>query len=219
MKAINKKILLLTLAGFVLTGGCDKNDTTIEKDFYYSDNRKIYLEKAEHWLTVQVTEDGTEKFKDETLDKFDFEIRLRIYPERHFFWVEKRDGSKIDVNNLTEETNIVRTFPAYYKICDVGGDTIHYIMTDVFSVRFADDVSKEEVKKMNEQYFVEIINTGFDNEYCLRLTEKSSLTTLEVANIYYEDDLTIWSLPSFLVPITFESSKNNSYFDDQRHLL
>ncbi len=191
--------------------------SAIGQDFYYSDNRKIYLEKAEHWLTVQVTEDGTEKFKDETLDKFDLKERLRIYPEHHFFWVEKRDGSKIDVNNLTEETNIVRTFPAYYNICDVVGDTIHFIITDFFHVRFADDVSIEDVKKMNEQYFVEIISTGFDNQYILRLIEKSPLTTLEAANIYYEDDLTIWSLPSFLTK-TKDLSRIDPYFDDQWHL-
>ncbi len=192
--------------------------SAICQDFFYSDNRKIYFEKAEHWLTVQVTEDGIDKFRDETLDKYGLKERMHLLPDSdsNFFWIEKRDGSKIEVKNLQGETNIVRTFPAYYNINHVG-DTIHSIITDVFHVRFADDVLKEDVKKMNEQYFVEIISTGFDNQYLLRLTEKSSLTTLEVANIYYEYDLTIWSLPAFFTKAK-DQTIEDPYFENQWHL-
>ncbi len=122
--------------------------SAISQNFFYSDNRKICFEKAEHWKTVQVREGAINKFRNETLDRFELKERIHLLPDNdsNFFWVEKRDGSKIEVSNLKRETNIVRTFPAYYSINHFG-DTIHFIMYDVFHVRFSDGVSKEDVKK------------------------------------------------------------------------
>lgn len=156
--------------------------SAIGQDYYYSNNRKIYLEKAVHWLTVQVSEDSVDIFRSKTLNSLNIKEIGRLLPERHFFWVEKRDGSEIETNKFAAETNIVRTFPAYF-IIDGVSDTLHYILYDVFHVRFADDVSTEEVIKINQQYFVEIISKGYDNEYLLRLTERSLLSTLEISNI------------------------------------
>jgi subtilisin family serine protease len=94
---------------------------------------------------------------------------------------------------------------------------MHYIMTDVFNVQFHEDVSRDEISKMNEKHNVEIIREGLENEYMLRLSESSELNTLEVANLYYEDKLTVWSLPDFDVRINRESV-SSSYAHDQWYL-
>jgi serine protease len=111
---------------------------------------------------------------------------------------------------------VVRTFPGYYNLNE-SGDTMHYIMTDVFNVQFSEHVTEEEINDINERYSVEIINRGLENEFMLRLKEESELNTLEVSNIYYENGLTAWALPDFHVRINRESVPS-PFFPDQWYL-
>ena len=196
--------------------------TVLGQDFYYSNNRKYYLEKAEHWATIQVKEKDINNFKSKNIEKLSLYLRQELYADRGFFWLEMNDHSSIDetIDLLKEEIEIVRVFPAYYSI-DSDNDTIHIIMSDYFHVRFKENVPIEDINELNEQYFVEIANNTFlDNVYRLRLTEESFLNTLEVANIYYENDMTVYSVPDFFVNIKDESIIEDPFFDPyQWHLL
>lgn len=51
MKAINKIILLLTLAGFILAGGCDKNDTSEPERVEVIGERKYLLVNSQ-WIFI-----------------------------------------------------------------------------------------------------------------------------------------------------------------------
>jgi len=70
---------------------------------------------------------------------------------------------------------------------------------------------------MNAKYGVEILNSSKYDEYTLRVMEKSLFNTLEIANLYYESDITIWSLPNFLADIRLEEI-DDPLFPDQWHL-
>jgi serine protease len=188
------------------------------QDFYYSNNSKYSLLQAENWTIIQVQENYSDTLWNKSLESMSFTVRKRLIPERGFLWLEKKDKSIIDssIDRLKEEIPIVRIFPAYYSIDDVG-DTIYNIMTDIFHVKFVDNLPEEEIKRMNKDYFVEIIEKLWGNEYLLRVTEESPLNTLEVANLYYESRLTVWSLPDFYVRIKPESIQDPN-FPNQWHL-
>jgi thermitase len=170
----------------------------IAQDFYYSDGRKIYIEKADNWITVQYFKEDLDGIHDDIHGNGTFVIRKELIPERGIFWLEIDKDSPIDIGILEDDVRVVRTFPAYYFIDSVG-DTNYHIMSDIFHVRFAEDVSEEDVHQMNEKHFVEIVKKGLRNEYLLRITEGSQLTTLDAANLYYESEKTLWSLPDFLL--------------------
>jgi hypothetical protein len=190
-------ILVLTLTACRF----DRGDIEM-KDYYYSGDKKQYFRESDDWLTVQVGEDDLEKFLDMNLGSMSIYVRKALIPERGFFWLEQENGRPIDpyLILLEKEVTILRTFPAFF-VFNEKGEKVHYIMTDIFHVRFRDDISEEEIMEMNRLHQVEIMRTMDENEYLLRLTEESSYNTLEVANLYYEDSLTIWSLPDFFVPL------------------
>jgi hypothetical protein len=196
--ALPKPYMFLIL--FLVLTGC-RFDTEM-KDYYYSGDEKQYFRKSSDWLTIQVGKDDLGRFPDMDLESFSINVRKTLIPERGFFWLEQEDGRPIDpyLSLLKEEVTVLRTFPAFY-IIDEKGEKVHYIMTDMFHVKFRDDVTEEEIMKMNRLHKVEIMRSTDDNEFLLRLMEDSPLNTLEIANLYYEDSFTIWSLPDFFVPL------------------
>jgi subtilisin family serine protease len=188
------------------------------QDFYYSNNEKHYLSKAKNWVSVQIRAEDSLKFRSKIIDQKIFSIKEHLIPERGIFWLQW-EQSAFNAEELVEfkkELGILRTFHGYYKI-DVAGDTMHYIMTDVFNVQFSEEVTIDQIMAINEKHSVEIISEGLENEYMLRLTEASEMSTLDIANIYYTEGLTAWSLPDFHVSISRESLPS-SYFRDQWYL-
>jgi hypothetical protein len=206
------KILISVFFVFVLTF------SAFGQDFYYSNNEKHYLSKAKNWVSVQVKAEDSLKFSAKVSNHDLVSIKEHLIPERGIFWLQW-DQSVLNDEFLTEfkkEFGIFRTFQGYYKI-DGSGDTMHYIMTDVFNVQFNEDVTLNQIRAINQKYSVEILSEGLENEYMLRLTEASELNTLEIANIYYIAGLTKWSLPDFHVSIIRESVPSN-FFRDQWYL-
>jgi thermitase len=186
--------------------------SVFSQDFFYSNNRKYYIKKADHWVIMQMKVESL-NIIDVVHDNASLKVRKTLVPQRGIFLLEKKNNiTMADVHRLIEEFNVIRTLPAFYGIT-ARGDTIQYIMNDEFIVRFAENVQEEEVHKINEKYYVEVLRRGWENEYLLRLMETSSLTTLDIANIYYEDERTIWSHPNFYLPGKPESINDPLFFD------
>jgi serine protease len=188
------------------------------QDYYYSNNERNYLNKAGHWFTVQVKEADTVRFRNMVLGDSSLRIHETLISERGIFWLEQDDSAEVEevISMLREAVGVVRSFPGYYNLNE-SGDTMHYIMTDIFNVQFGEHVTEEEINDVNEKYSVEIINRGLENEFMLRLKEESAFNTLEISNIYYENGLTAWSLPDFHVRINRESVQP-PFFTDQWYL-
>jgi serine protease len=206
------KILISVFFVFVLSFAA------FGQEFYYSNNEKHYLSKATNWLSVQVKAEDSLKFIEKIGHQEMVSIKEHLIPERGIFWLQLEQSAMLaeDLAEIKKELDILRTFQGYYKT-DGSGDTMHYIMTDVFNVQFSNDVTPDQIKAINERYSVEILGEGLENEYMLRLKETSELSTLEVANIYYIEGLTEWSLPDFHVSISRESIPS-IYFRDQWYL-
>jgi subtilisin family serine protease len=187
------------------------------QDYYYSNNERHYIERAENWVTVQVKPEDTVRFGNIVNEEPFLKIRKTLVPGRGIYWLEQMDrpvGKALE--RLKEEVCIVRVFPGFYNLNEAG-DSMHYIMSDVFNVQFRDNVSDRAIRRISDRYHVEIISEGLENEYVLRLTEESPLNTLDISNLFYEEKLTVWSLPDFYVRMSPEFIYS-PHFRDQWYL-
>lgn len=189
----------------------------VGQDYFYTDGQKIYLERAHQWIGVQISNVDLDLLLKEP-DFSAIRIRQTLHRRDGIFWLEHIDDKPIgtSIDQLREKVNIQRIFPAYYRL-NHREDVIPYIIYDEFRVKFVENISEEEIKKLNERYSVSIVAKGFDNEYTLKVDETRGLSTIEIANIYYENDLTIWSIPDFYTLIV-DHSIQDPYFNEQWHL-
>lgn len=187
------------------------------QDYFYAGGQKINLERAPHWIGIQVNNVDLAMLLEEP-DYSSLRIKQTLHRRDGIFWLEHRGNKPIgtSLDQLREKINIERIFPAYYRL-NHREDVIPYIIYDEFRVKFVDNISEEEIKKLNEKYSVNIVARGFDNEYTLKVDEASGLSTIEIANIYYENDLTRWSIPDHYT-LTVDYSIQDPYFDNQWHL-
>jgi len=188
------------------------------QDYYYSDNRKIHFEKASHWIVVQVAEEDRPGFERIVAQVGALHIKQALEPDRGIYWLRTVGQTEVKtaLSELGKRVEILRTIPAYFS-ANVKGDTTRFIMSDEFRVKFHSHVTITEIEEMNAEYGVEILNSNKYDEYTLRVTEHSPFNTLEIANLYYENDLTIWSLPDFLADIRLEGIYD-PHFPNQWHL-
>ena len=175
--------------------------------YYYSDQRKIPIEKSESWKVVKTAPDVGPALTRALASRSDLRLRKALDTERGFYWLAASGGQALDaaaLDGLASQVQIERSFPVFFRL-EPRGDTTRFAMTDEFRVQFEDGVTRAEIDEINTKYGVEIfLEDARDeqqardyNEYLLRVTEASPLSTLEVANRYYESELTKWSLPNF----------------------
>jgi hypothetical protein len=188
------------------------------QDYYYSDNRKIHFEKANHWIVIQVAGDDRPGFEQIVAQIGALGIKQALKPDRGIYWLKTNKETPVQtaLSELEKRVKIIRTIPVYFS-ANTKGDTTRFIVSDEFRVKFHHHVTRAEIETMNAKYGVEILNSNRQNEYTLRVTEKSPFSTLEIANIYYESDLTIWSLPDFLADIR-PGGIDDPLFPNQWHL-
>lgn len=183
----------------------NKQSTQIQKGdyYYYSDNRRINLDETDNMIVVQIAKDQRTKLKQFLSDFPAIHLKATLNEERGLFWLEIFANTKIEIERilqkLQQNVNVVRLIPTFLRINPGNGEVAKFIMTDEFHVKFYPSVTRNEVENMNQKYDVEILNVSKYNEYLLRVAESSKYTTLELANIYHENGLTIWSLPNFIL--------------------
>lgn len=206
-----KNVLLILLFSFIALAGCElvgDNDEAFQDDFYYSDERKIPLTQAERWRVVQIPDGAWPALQSALSERPNIHLRKTLDADRGFYWLESKAPQVLDpsfVKQLKDEVPILRSIPAYFRT--THGDTTHFVMTDEFSVQFKPNVSPSEIKRLNAKYDVDIfLKDDLDrrqareyNEYLLRVTLDSKQNALEVANRYYKNPLTEWSVPNFYV--------------------
>lgn len=210
--------------------------------YYYSDERKIPIEKSERWRVVQTAPGAGPALTRAVASRSDVRLRKALDTERGFYWLAASSGQALDaaaLDGLASKVQIGRSFPVYFRL-EPRGDTTRFAMTDEFCVQFEEGVTRAEIDEINAKYGVEIFlkDTRDEqqardyNEYLLRVTEASSLSTLEVANRYHESDLTKWSAPNFYTNyradgprasgarrvVPQRTAANDPFYDEQYYL-
>jgi hypothetical protein len=187
--------------------------------YYYSDERKIPIERANHWAVVQIPDTAGEALTGALSRRSSVGLRRAVSPERGFYWLESEEHVLKDatLEQLSRQVSIEQSIPAFYQVR--GQDTTHFVMTDEFVVEFKPGISRAEIGGFNKQHGVEVapFDTKIDrkqaledNEYLLRVTEASAFNALEAANHYYESDLTVWSVPNFFIGAQLHGTERNT---------
>ena len=97
---------------------------------------------------------------------------------------------------------------------------LQLVPTDEFTVRFKPNVTPEQVAEFNRRRRVTVVRQSpwSAQEYTLRITDPLERDVIDVANAYYESDLTEWSEPNFLTEIRKGFLSNDPLLGNQWHL-
>jgi len=192
--------------------------TSFAQDYYfYGQGEKIYISKSDKWITFQVPEYERSNVQSILQKNVGFKMVREISPARGIFWIEKQYPYDVEtaLSKLKSTIEIIRTFPSFFSVT-LNRDTAKYILFDEFVVKFHDEISKTTIDSLNEAHGVEIIRVNEWGEYLLRVREASSFSTLDLANLYYEQGYTKWSQPNFIADI--RSQVDDTLYHRQWHL-
>ena len=84
-------------------------------------------------------------------------------------------------------------------------------------MKFTEGITADEIDTLNAFYRVEILHSNEWSEYVLRAKEEATFNALELANIYYSDQRTIWAHPNFIADIE-ALTINDTHFNEQWYL-
>jgi subtilisin family serine protease len=98
--------------------------------------------------------------------------------------------------SLAQRSDVELVTPVYHE----PDEDLQLIPTDQFNVRFRPEVGPERIAQFNAASGVEVVSQSrwSTQEFLLRITDPRGRSVLEVANAYYESDLTEWAEPDFL---------------------
>lgn len=173
--------------------------------FYYSDNRKIYLTPSQERIAVAFKEGISELEKEEFLTDYqDLQSfiddaalpggLIRIKLSRLIEWLEL----KVLLDYWSQDSRIQFDTPVFET-----SNNVEMLLSETFSVRFMPEVTDEQIDEFNEIHSVMIVESGRPPHrggwFLLRpIMVGNAQGVLELANLYYESQLTEFSVPNFL---------------------
>lgn len=176
-----------------------KDDSLIENSkievvYYYNGDEKIPLN---HVADVMVVGTGSSKpftqkqhawFKDQGI----------VMNESDFsgWYIVPRDA---DIIQKLKTLDFIKRGGELY----LQDDGLQTIIPNNFFVQFYENVSEEEVIRINQRYGVSIVKKYdyLGNNYLLEVPWDSELTALDLANLYHELSLTEYAHPNFKRPM------------------
>ena len=202
-----KYILLLLIFLIVITGFSQKTN----KRFYYAYKEKIFLDESPDKIIVRYKHNkNSEKRK------------LSLYSDikdKHIKWVDdstcvisihKHEKGKFK-EKLKKQPDVLMC-NSIYNI-DSG---LEMGVTDEILVRFNDDVTDKEIRKLHQKMNVRLVK---ENELYQLIKVPSGVDALEIANLYQESGLVRFSHPNFICEIEFQQHiPNDTYFANQFYL-
>jgi thermitase len=168
--------------------------------FYYVGDEQVVLTPSTAYVALQM-KPGTDKAAvldtvsamdgaqpEEALDLVQFHVIL----------VPTEEGAAESAAEVLEAGPGVEGTMPIFQMPGGNRDEV-LILTQNFRVQFKAGVGEEEVKQLNDTNNVEVIakdDLG-PNSYLLRVTSKSKMDALDMANLYHENNLTDYAEPDF----------------------
>lgn len=184
--------------------------------YYYSSGRKIPLELSQKTITVQFKE-GTSLEQQKAVVESEknlksFDERIKISDKFILSLQEETAKSEVlvTIGMLNTKPEVAAAYPAF------SYPRYEAILTDEFLVKFRPSVSRAEIDAFNGQHGVEIIRGPKKRgSYTLRVKNPKYMNTLELANLYYENSITKYSVPNFMLTgeLYQTVSPNDTYYD------
>jgi len=206
-KSIINMLLLSVIFSFYSNGQ--------EMDYYYGNNKRIYLEKVDNFVLLQIKEEYIEWFNNQHHDESIILKQLKS-EERGFFLIEfKSNKSKLLFIDNAKNMNFILGELPVYKMFGSKATQSFDIITDEFIVKLKDELSEFALTDINNTYDVSIVDKNNYNEFLLRVNDYNNLSSVRAANIYFESELTEWSHPNFISSISPDS---DPYYSEQYYL-
>jgi len=167
--------------------------------YYYSSNRKIYLELYTAMIAV---------YFEDTVSREQKEALIESEPALEEIIAELALYGLVLVGTKagSSDMNIIQTIERLEKLPEVrystpvfGNPVMQMILTDEFIAKFKPDVTEEEIEAFNALHNVEIVRKLlYSDTYVLRVKDPTNMNTLRTANLYYESPVTVSSVPNFI---------------------
>jgi len=193
--------VMLAPADAGAANSADEGETEL---FYYSDQRRIPLPVALDRVGVYFDPESCCLSRAAMLAA-DRDLALRgVRWLRVGLWIVRlragldREAVLDKVRALPETCSVDAATPVF-----TFGGASETLLTDTFIVSFQPDTTEDQIEALNRAHGVEVVEVkehhGYDipSRYLLRAVGASLLETLDVANAYYEDPLTRYSVPNF----------------------
>jgi hypothetical protein len=219
-------VVLLVLLGLPGSLFCQEKENQGKGAFYYADGKKITLEVAVDYMAVRLKPGAVaRKFMTWQGNIPEFSLWQTVEHLQKYrtvlFKLDKEKSKAIksvpQFKIMFKERPEVETLIPVYRS---GPGKFLLILTDEFLARFRDGVSSVQVDEFNKKHGVEIVKRDrYDkNLFILKVTSASKGNALEIANLYYESDITLWAAPNFLSEVRKSFEPEDPYFYMQWHL-
>ncbi|MGD9029555.1 MAG: S8 family serine peptidase, partial [Anaerolineae bacterium] len=119
-------------------------------------------------------------------------------------------------DTLGQREDVEFVAPVYRE----ANEDLMLVPTDEFNVRFRPDVTEAEIAELNATHGVEVASQSewSPQEYLLRVADPGARSVVDVANAYYESELTEWAEPDFLTEGRKHFLPNDPLLANQWHL-
>ncbi|MCY9579545.1 S8 family peptidase [Paenibacillus alvei] len=196
--------------------------------YYYSNGERIPLIPIKDMVAVKIDENVNQV----NLFNEEGEIQKPLFDIPRYgiqvFNNESEDGKRL-ISFNEGDINPMGTVPIFKKS---ENDPNIMVADNKFIVQFKPNVTKDQIDKLNEANNVKIVKSlGYaENGYVLQTeTGQDPMKVINVANIYYESGLTVFSHPNFIrerhlmsvmdeTPVVTEDSTAESFLSQQWHL-
>ena len=163
--------------------------------YYYSDGGKLFLDISSREIVAKLTDQAKQNI--DMFVKSDPAFDTTKIPEPRingFFSVYLRP--EVDIADLLTRLDTNTYVLAANPLCLL--DSTEFVITDEFIVKFNPVIPRSEIDSFNAVHNIVVTDslTLIRNLFLLKITPASDFNTLDMANLYYEDSRTIYSVPN-----------------------
>ena len=194
----------LVFFGFLICVGSPASPSAgpaVPNFYYYSSGRKYALVLSKEKLAVRFKQGLTLEQQKQVVES---EPVLGLFSQREesptfriTFLALLEGVIEEDVIEALKRLNARLEVEAAYPIFNFPHREI--VLTEEFIVKFDPNVSEAEIDAFNALNCVEVARKlRWTELYVLRVKDPKNMNTLEIANMYYENPITIFSVPNFI---------------------
>lgn len=229
---MKKRIFIAMLVAAIISIGMisflgTKTEGQEEKDnYFYSGGKKIPIVLDRNRIAVKFRETVPIKDVYSILPTFHQlsaprELETQDLARANIFLISLVEPLTVQ-NMQALKANLLRS-----ELVEKVGDVYLYgkaesllILTDEFVVKFKPEITPEQIESLNTKKRIEIVSKSKNvkNQFILKVTPESEGNALEIANQYYESELTEYAHPNFITMFERRFSPNDPYYPHQWHL-
>ena len=206
--------MVFTMSSPFVTGASKDSDF-----YYYSSGRKNTLPLSTEMLAVRFKKDVSLQLREEIVSADDnlasFSERQEVSRFRLTFLPLRKGKTQ---QESIQTINSLESKPEVEFVCPI----FHFpdaelIVTDEFIVKFRPSATEDDINSFNELHNVEIVRKPeWTERYTLRVKDPKNTGTVEMANLYYENPITVFSMPNFIRKMEpLSTIPDDTYFDEQ----